>query len=91
MSELQTTRIEPSFCPFCGATLEVATGQGVPEPGALSVCSECGGLSIFGSDLTHRAPTPAETEHIMANAKLSRKIAFFQAYCKPRRNASALN
>jgi Zn-finger nucleic acid-binding protein len=91
MSELQRTRIEPSICPFCGVTLELATGRGVPEPGALSVCSECGEVSVFSADLTHRALTRTEIEKIMANVKLSRKIAFFQAYSKPRRDASALN
>jgi len=91
MSELQTTRIEPSFCPFCGVALGVAMGHGVPEPGALSVCGECGAVSVFGADLAHRAPTPEEMERIMANVELSRKVAYFQGYCNHRRAASALN
>lgn len=44
-------------CPACGRPIEMATGIGegvVPEPGAFSVCFECGEISRFTDDLTLR-------------------------------------
>jgi hypothetical protein len=91
MSELRTTRIEPSFCPSCGATLDAATGEGAPSPGAISVCADCGAVTIFSADLTHRLPTDAELIEILADEAVSRQIAEYQAICKRRRSRFALN
>lgn len=50
-----TERIDA--CPACAAPIELATGFGddvVPEPGAFSVCFECGALLRYGDDLSLR-------------------------------------
>lgn len=49
-------------CPTCGHVLDAATGDDGPQPGDLSVCAHCTGLSVVTDQLALRQMTQAEID-----------------------------
>lgn len=65
-----TTRTPPNKCLLCGAMLDAATSMGnksAPDPGSLSICGECGAVSVFADDLTLRPLTDVEVREITSS------------------------
>ncbi len=62
--EKVTFKMPESKCPLCGRILQAASGDRQPTPGDISVCTECGGLALFDSDLILRELTPEELEAV---------------------------
>lgn len=75
-------------CPWCNvrhnATSGLSEGQKdprdrkVPKPGSLSICGDCGRVSVFEADYFLRRPTAEEARDIEASegpAELARVIA----------------
>jgi len=64
---MNTTPIPPHTC-SCGQVSDTASGrEATPEPGHLSLCINCGILTIFAEDMSQRPPTAEELEDIQAN------------------------
>jgi hypothetical protein len=60
-----TTHVPESRCLHCGHKLDAATGVGhhdAPEPGNLSLCINCGAVTIYAEDLTLRGMTREEMD-----------------------------
>ena len=55
-------RLPSSDCPHCAAAHDGASGMQThnPEPGDVSVCFECSGISIFGAGLKRFHWPPGE-------------------------------
>lgn len=75
MSKKRKTRIEVlpvgettpilGRCPHCNVEIYAASAstlnpQDLPQPGAISICDQCGGISVYGDDMQLREPTPSE-------------------------------
>ncbi len=67
MTEVQTAR---ERCRACGYEMDHATGAGhggIPGPGDLSLCLNCGELSVFTPGMRRRSPTAEELDRIRAS------------------------
>lgn len=75
---MRTTRGEAMHCPLCGYKLDSITeafGDGVPEPGDISVCFGCANVLICtGNGPEIRAPTEAERNEAMESADVRRVV-----------------
>ena len=58
---MKTTEVPPHTCTQCGDLNDAAshTDQ-MPQEGNISVCWNCGLLTVFNKDLTQRKPTAEE-------------------------------
>ena len=64
---MKTTRIPAHTC-SCGNVNDAASGHAdMPEPGHISICAECGILTIFADDMTQRPPTAEELAAMQAD------------------------
>lgn len=64
---MNTTRIPIHTC-SCGAVNDAASGHTTtPQAGHVSVCAECGILTIFNEDMTQRPPTVEEFADLQAD------------------------
>ena len=64
---MKTTRIPPHTC-SCGNVNDAASGhEGMPEPGHISLCAECGIITVFTDDMTQRPPTAEELAAFQAD------------------------
>ena len=57
---IQTTAIGQTHCPACGHLHEAMTGNGVPEPGSITLCVYCRVFLILTDDRTPRLLLNAE-------------------------------
>jgi hypothetical protein len=65
---MKTTRIPPHTCK-CGSVNDAAShGANSPSPGTLSLCAECGIITVFADDLTQREPTAQELTAFQSDA-----------------------
>lgn len=71
-----------STCPHCGKQVDRATGIGahVPQPGAVSVCVSCAGISVIGDDMQLRLPTDAEYEEFKDEPELKMYLDFVKKH-----------
>lgn len=62
-------KITPLFCPQCSYRMDTAEsihgGDGAPDPGDCSVCSNCGRILVFDDRLVLRKATAAEIKELM--------------------------
>lgn len=61
--KIATHKTAETRCTACGYSVDLATGvttEGMPEPGAWSICLRCGHLMAFDDDLQLRNLTDAE-------------------------------
>ena len=80
MTDLKSTPTPEVACPFCGHLLDMAmcspsTPEATPSPGDLSLCINCGGLTIFTEDMGMRVPTDAEMAQAMSYPEVVQAIA----------------
>lgn len=55
MSKVQHHSTPESKCPVCGTVVDMATGVGGPEapqPGNISICIKCAGVSKYSEEMT---------------------------------------
>ncbi len=66
----ETPSAQPTACPHCGLTFHAAcsaTGDGAkPSAGAVTICTRCGGLAAYDSELMPRVMTPEQTARFAA-------------------------
>ncbi len=61
---VKSQRTRPTICPNCGKSLDGITGEGDPEPGCVTICSYCLGMSVFTDTLDLRKFAPGEYEDL---------------------------
>jgi hypothetical protein len=85
----ETTRTEDTPCPFCLTIVSAATGLNdplaLPYPGAWTVCSTCGGICVFDTNLRLRKPTEEELTELK---RFPDVWATVEEYSKKMRDAS---
>ena len=67
---MTSTNMPPSKCLNCGKLLDAATcvqGKHAPDAGSLSICIDCGAVTIFGDDLRLRPLTEAEAKDVQSD------------------------
>jgi hypothetical protein len=65
---MKTTLVPPHTCPVCKSVNDCAShASHTPQPGSISICAECGLLTIFNEDLTQRGLTKEEMEAVQAS------------------------
>lgn len=87
---MRTSHTPHGQCRKCGHPFHAATdplGEHVPSEGNISVCVECGELSVFNADRTLREPTPEEARY----ASLQPKIIALQLFIRGRRKDEGLH
>jgi hypothetical protein len=62
-------RVPQANCPHCGVAQDGASGlcTSQPQPGDVSICVECGGVSVYQDDMTREKwpcsePLPPEVD-----------------------------
>jgi hypothetical protein len=76
-------RREPSACYACGRLTDCDTqtnGDGVPEPGDVSVCFYCAAVGVYLSDGRIVQPTPAQLAAFMADGDVIQAIGTVLAF-----------
>jgi hypothetical protein len=69
---MKTTRIPIERCAGCGEENDSASSGAPhkPKPGDLSICINCGYLSVFTKDLRHRPLTTQELAEASADPRV---------------------
>jgi Zn ribbon nucleic-acid-binding protein len=67
--------VPESRCTACGHLMNAANvvsedGQGIPEPGDITVCIQCGHLMAFGDELRLRDLTDEEAKEIVGDERI---------------------
>jgi hypothetical protein len=89
--EWQTTEVSADAkCPQCGGMLDRAKGEGVPSEGDVSICIFCQTILAFNPDLTLRAASGDDLEHLTTEqmAFVERVRRFFEL-TRPRNTEAA--
>lgn len=74
---MKTSKVPKSYCWRCHQKLDGATnvaGNRMPRQGDLSVCKYCYAIAIYRPDLTLRKLTEIESQQLLENKDLSRKL-----------------
>lgn len=69
--KFESTEITPSKCPHCGVEHEMASGDGQPSEGDVSICIKCAGISVFDKGLSRRMATPEEIKNIASDERVA--------------------
>jgi hypothetical protein len=76
---MESHAIPLNQCPFCDytqkATTCASTPDAKPHPGDLSVCLNCGEITVFSADLTQRLPSPSEYKEAWEMPEITRAVA----------------
>jgi hypothetical protein len=83
------TVTELNFCPQCNTELNVTEGEGIPEPGNVSICWHCGAILIFLEDLRLRLMT--FEEYSALDQKHKDTIEFFRFVARNKPQNPTLN
>lgn len=68
----------PSVCPTCGASTNAHAsldGDRPPVAGDVSVCGECGAVSIYTGAFSRRTPTSVELVALLAEPMVRTAVA----------------
>lgn len=78
-AEMKTTDVPAHLCPTCGDRNNAASNMEgyTPHAGAVSICINCGEITVFNEDLTQRIPTEEEMVDIKENGSWA-QIQIFQ-------------
>jgi hypothetical protein len=79
-------RIPKQKCPRCGYKLDATTstsGDQKPEPGDLSLCFECGQISVFTENDGMRVPTKDEELELSVDPRVIRAQIFMRGIKRP--------
>lgn len=69
---MKQVSVPPHKCELCGDVNDMTShADKSPEEGNLSICWNCGMLTIFQEDLTQRKLTPEELEEYQASPSWS--------------------
>ena len=70
---MQETLTAENKCPRCGKVndrLSDLLGDAIPKPGDISICIQCGHVSIFTEGLQLREPNSLESVDILADQRI---------------------
>jgi hypothetical protein len=83
--KLTTTEVPAYTCPTCGDLNDAASNEhgATPSEGDVSMCVNCGEITMFNADLSQRIPTEEEMAAIRSDPTWT-KIELMQVIVKRR-------
>ena len=75
--EFPDFRHDVIICPRCGKEMDASlaiTNDHRPDPGDVSICLYCAGVSLYDDGLRLRLPTAAESLELRADPRIQKAI-----------------